>query len=723
METQVRTPHAVFMMPQRLLVPLFQRPYVWNEELQWDPLWKDIQRVATRLLNSPNDQHQPHFLGAVVLQQIQNPAGDLQQRTVIDGQQRLTTLQIMLDAIHAELNLVGATASAARIEPLIENGKPFQKNPEDKFKVWPTNKDRDAFNEVMGKEFTAGHDQLENKNHRLVLAHRFFSNQCKNWLLEQGEDQCIKRGEALEKSVRELIQMVVIDLAPQENAQEIFETLNARGAVLTAADLIKNFIFQRLLEQGTDVEKAYEQYWQSFETAFWEEEVSTGRVKYQRSSLFINQWLIAKTGEEIVAREVFARFKTYVDFESELPVPALLERIHKASIVYKEFNELALNQESNIDSRGLFAYRLRVMELDVIRPLIIALTDPDEVEIPKETLDKCFAVIESWLVRRLLVRATTKSYNKIIPDVILGLKQNRSKPDSYLENFFKNQTADSSYWPDDEELKNELSKLEFYRRIYRSRIRMVYEALEDYSRGWIGEDESMSGSRVKRQKYAIEHIMPRSWQANWPLPKSINELERDRAVHTLGNLTLLTTKLNSKVSNSAWVEKKKHIDEHDLLQLNKNILKIGADNWTDENIKDRTATLIEAILKIWAAPENHVVKRNRETSRWSSSVSVADLLSAGLLTPGQTLYSRPGRYGGFTAKVLSDGRIEVEGEIKDSLSLAGIVVRKRNTNGWNFWRLDIQTQKSMDDLRSEYEALMGVEDSASVLESDDPEED
>ena len=104
-------------------------------------------------------------------------------------------------------------------------------------------------------------------------------------------------------------------------------------------------------------------------------------------------------------------------------------------------------------------------------------------------------------------------------------------------------------------------------------------------------------------------------------------------------------------------------------------------------------------------------------------MSVADLLSAGLLTPGQTLYSRPGRYGGFTAKVLSDGRIEVEGEIKDSLSLAGIVVRKRNTNGWNFWRLDVQTQKSMDDLRSEYEALMGVEDSASSLESDDPEED
>ena len=171
-------------------------------------------------------------------------------------------------------------------------------------------------------------------------------------------------------------------------------------------------------------------------------------------------------------------------------------------------------------------------------------------------------------VRRMLVRATTKSYNKIIPDVILGLKKNRIKADEYLESYFKNQTVESAYWPDDLELSTELKKLEFYRRIYRSRVRMVFEGLEDYFRGWVDNEESLSGTRVKRQKYAIEHIMPRSWQANWPLPKGINELERDRAVHTLGNLTLLTSKLNSKVSNSAWTEKKKHIEDRKSTRLN-----------------------------------------------------------------------------------------------------------------------------------------------------------
>ena|SRR5690348_663602 len=132
------------MQPQRLLVPLFQRPYVWNEEKQWEPLWKDVERVATRYLAAPHSFNQPHFLGAIVLQQMPSQTSDLQQRTVIDGQQRLTTLQILLDAIHAEIAQQGIKLPAARLEPLIENAEAFCKKPEDRFKVWPTNRDREA---------------------------------------------------------------------------------------------------------------------------------------------------------------------------------------------------------------------------------------------------------------------------------------------------------------------------------------------------------------------------------------------------------------------------------------------------------------------------------------------------------------------------------------------------------------------------------------------------
>jgi hypothetical protein len=182
MEAQVRTPQLVFMQPQRLVVPLFQRPYVWNEENQWEPLWDDVIRVAERVLKQPFEKHHSHFLGAVVLQQVQKQTGHMQERTVIDGQQRLATLQLLLDALHAELVSVQASQSAARIEPLVRNDEPFCSKPEDRFKVWPTNRDRPAFTAVMAAEPPIDYDAVGHHGERMLEAHRFFSERARESL-------------------------------------------------------------------------------------------------------------------------------------------------------------------------------------------------------------------------------------------------------------------------------------------------------------------------------------------------------------------------------------------------------------------------------------------------------------------------------------------------------------------------------------------------------------
>ena len=111
------------------------------------------------------------------------------------------------------------------------------------------------------------------------------------------------------------LQLVVIDLQAQENSQEIFETLNARGTPLTAADLVKNFVFQRLEAEGVDTRRAYAEDW-PFESKFWETEVSVGRYNISRSSLFLNQWLGSRTGEEVSPKSTFTRFKHYADHEA-----------------------------------------------------------------------------------------------------------------------------------------------------------------------------------------------------------------------------------------------------------------------------------------------------------------------------------------------------------------------------------------------------------------------
>jgi hypothetical protein len=198
METQVRTPQMVFMQPQRFVVPLFQRPYVWNQEIQWEPLWEDVVRVADRVLSKPLDKHHPHFLGAVVLQQVHKNTGQMQERTIIDGQQRLTTLQLLLDAQHAELLSAHAVQPAMRIEPLIANAEPFRANREDQFKVWPTNRDRPAFNAIMSANPPVDYNAIGYHGERIVGAHRFFSGQAREWLSLEGVNAIPERAAAIE---------------------------------------------------------------------------------------------------------------------------------------------------------------------------------------------------------------------------------------------------------------------------------------------------------------------------------------------------------------------------------------------------------------------------------------------------------------------------------------------------------------------------------------------
>ncbi len=714
MDTQVRTPQAIFMQPQRLLVPLFQRPYVWNEELQWEPLWKDLARVATRLLANPAAAHPPHFLGAVVLQQLPTLTSDLQQRTVIDGQQRLTTLQLMLDAIRTEVASVGAAMPAARLEPLIANGEAFRRQREDRFKVWPTNRDRDTFNEVMEAPSPVDYQKLKTRSTRIAKAHQFFSLECRAWLHADGPEKVQIRAEAIERSARELLQVVVVDLTASENAQEIFETLNARGAVLTAADLIKNFVFQRLLEQEADVEQAYEKYWAQFETAFWEEEVNVGRVRYPRSSVFLNHWLVARTGEEVVAREVFSRFKAYADFQSGHPMLDLLKEIHRAAATYRQFTEAADKLDGPLDRVGLFAYRVKTMESEVIKPVLLALLDRKTGPLPQHEIDAALDVLESWLTRRMLIRATAKSYNKIMAEVVSVIRNATDGQVGHtVREYFVAQRSETAYWPDDDEVRRELEVMPVYRKLSRARLRMVLESIEDQWRGWIPGQISAAGMRIRRGSYAIEHVMPQSWLKYWPLPAGISEADRDARIHKLGNLTLLTKKLNSTVSNGPWLGesgKAAHLQEKDVVLLNSKLLKDYATRqWDEAGVDLRTTQTVNAIVQIWPVPPGHKVNISREPNGTSVNVEIGDLIGAGYLAAGQPLYSRPGKYGGHMARILSDGRIEVAGQIFESPSRAGIFIRKKNTNGWNFWRVDESGRRPLKEVRAEYLRVVSPE--------------
>ena len=149
----------------------------------------------------------------------------------------------------------------------------------------------------------------------------------------------------------------------------------------------------------------------------------------------------------------------------------------------------------------------------------------------------------------------------------------------------------------------------------------------------------------------------------------------------------------------------------------------GSDGWSEEEIKSRTTLIIQTLINIWPVPADHKSRILSDKPEKQVKVGVIDLISAGLVSAGQTLYPKQSKHTGKVAQILDDGRIQCEDIIFDSLSLAGIQIRKRNTNGWTFWLVDEKTRKSMADLREEYRELIGLEDGEDEIEDSDGSDD
>ena len=362
-----------------------------------------------------------------------------------------------------------------------------------------------------------------------------------------------------------------------------------------------------------------------------------------------------------------------------------------------------------------------------MKPLLLYLLNPEVPAIPKEQFEKALSVIESWMVRRMLVRATTKSYTQIFAELLRTFRGNdRHTVGDLIETFFANQSTGSRYWPDDNELREELRVLPAYRRLGRGRLRMVIEASEDHLRGWIGSQASLNNERVMRGKFAIEHVMPRKWQAHWALPEgSRSEGEREALLHTLGNLTLLTSRLNSKVSNGPWngeVGKKQALEDHCVLLLNRKLKDVAGDEWTETKIRSRTDALSKLIIEIWPVPEGHKSAFNAEKVRPSHRVDLSDLISAGCLHVGMTLTPRRKKFMSKTATLLGDGRIDIEGVVYASVSEAAKTLTGGAVSGWWFFLVDTQAKKSLRDVRIEYLESIAAEPNVDDDETDDDDD-
>lgn len=610
------TATELFEGRKHYVIPAYQRPYVWNEEDQWAPLWDDIVRVSESHLGVVPKAFASHFLGAVVFEIVQASSAGITELHVIDGQQRITTLQVLLSAVKEILVARKHAEYAERLEELILNKQATYKGKPQRFKLWPSQANRGEFAHAMDRG-----EPTPNEPGQIQGARDFFKSEGVRWLSGRPDPDGVVPPGAEADRARELTEtlaarlvVVAIDLTGDDDAQLIFETLNDRGTPLLKADLIKNWVFRHGQRLGADVDKWSRTIWEDFDTDWWREETTQGRMTRSRVDIFLHYWLTMRVREEVRQEFVFRAFIDYAEplMSNAAAADSFLDELRKDADTYRNFDAIAADTPA-----GRFRTRvIEAMELAATTPIFLWVVSKNH-RLPENQVESGLAAIESWAVRRTLLRQTSKDMNKLVVALLKSLTGvSASEAGEAIRTFLSQQTADTRKWPSDSEFIAGIPQLKMYGSIKQGRIVTVLSAVEEYKRS----QSSKYGAVTLPARLTIEHVMPQQWRDHWksnPPLAPLQEAERDKSVHTLGNLTLVTQALNSSLSNRPWTNaeatgltdggqpgngKWSVLDGYNLLVLNKEILEHKV-TWTEKNIADRGVELAKAIIKVWPGPD------------------------------------------------------------------------------------------------------------------------
>lgn len=622
MDANTRKLERIFDQTITYQVPLFQRPYVWTKKENWEPLWEDIQSLLDKYLRG--ETAHPHFLGAVVLEQLPNPCGSIESRQVIDGQQRFTTLQLFLIAARDHATANEKSKYIERFSDLVANRKNKIDNDEEVYKVWPTNSNRAAYCAVHEARSPTALDKaiklkpsISDGSNNVIDAYKYFHSQLESWLngsLDDKEDASLLSGKTLDdrfdtlwQIVRDRLQVVVIDLHKDDETQVIFETLNARGQDLLPADLIKNYLFRQAVAHGDDVEKLYADHWRRFETTWWRDKIKQGRITRPRVDVFVNYYLVMMTREEVKSSHLFQAFKYFVE-QSEVYNGSLLivpktpaEHIAQLARYAEVFQSLYNVDKSN--PLATFLKRLEAVDTNTIFPFLLYACA--ELVPGRETeLEQIIKILEAFLIRRMVCNLTAKNYNRIFIDLIKTIDTKGALTPTNVSEQMAKSSADSIRFPTDIEFEAAIIELPLYGRLAQFKVRTILEALD------IHAHTALSPLMLLPHGLTIEHIMPQSWETYWPLPDEektdpLKEQEaiqrRNRLINSLGNLTLVTGSLNPTLSHSAWSVKRPEILKYSKLNLIQYFHGHEADDWNEEKIEKRTKYLAGHMMEIWPA--------------------------------------------------------------------------------------------------------------------------
>lgn len=561
MEVQNATPAALLQGTKQYRVPIWQRQYTWRGE-QHGQLWRDLLHQYDLLLVGGPPAASGHFLGSFVLAPVSASGSGVITLLVIDGQQRLTTLMLLLCALRDAL----AETEPGAVDELndtylINRYKPGEQH----YRLRPTLEDRDSFIRWVEREPDAA------VGDGISEAYRYFRRQ----LAREHNGQPLDLRLMIDV-VAERLSIVEINTGQGDNAHRIFQSLNGTGVELNKADLLRNYVFMLLPTQS---ERVYEQVWRPMEQLVGVENLEgLARVDLQRRGINV-------TKDDIFRLHQARLAETQHD---EAAIEAEVRDLARRGRHYKRLIDPSAEPDPELRTA---LGRLGTWGAQTSHPvLMVALDLQERGVIAVEDVRRVVGYVESYLVRRQLAKVAPNALNKIFIALIGRLPADASFADA----FHRELSRDRLDWPDDDWIAKAVTTQRFFETGRWHQRKLILEQLEQ-------SYEHPEHIDFESSDFQIEHVMPQTLSPLWrqhleALGQDPDEVHHE-LVHTLGNLTL--TAFNGTLSNHPF-ERKQQIYGESHLELNRALTE--GDSWGRDEILARAADLVEQIAAIWPAP-------------------------------------------------------------------------------------------------------------------------
>jgi uncharacterized protein with ParB-like and HNH nuclease domain len=531
---------------KQYVIPLFQRPYSWTQK-HWSTLWQDV----LELVDNPNSR--PHFFGSTVTAPARSVPQGVGKWLLIDGQQRLTTTQLLLAALRDAATQIDAQGLAQKIEG--QSLLTAYEADDEQLKVLPTQGDREAFRAIIRRDHAI--------NSRLTDCHDFFLSR-----LKARKSLWVEFIEHLYLVVVDRLSLVGITCDEQDNPHLIFESLNAKGEKLTAGDLIRNFLLMRI--HVNEQKKVFDQYWRPIQEALGDQLTE-----------FVRHYLM-KDGRIINSADIYFELKDRLSNASPDATKLFLADLHRHGMFYARFVNPS-KYESNPEVSASLG-RLKVIEATVAYPLLLRVFDAvHKGGLTHDQLTDVLDILESFLIRRSVCGYPSNQLRKILPPIFDSVGGAGA---SFVTELRKN--LGGKRCPDDKAFAHALLYQPLYATAKRStRLSIMLKRIEESYE----HKEPADLSNVQ-----IEHVMPQTLTTEWIKEIGANADEHHaRLLHTLGNLTL--TGYNQDLSNRPYVEKRTMLRESHFV-LNRYFDNV--ERWSPDEIVARAQSIAKRAISIWS---------------------------------------------------------------------------------------------------------------------------